>query len=117
MPQETPTTPIEAQIKHKYRISPFWLLPFIALLIAGSLVYNNWQQRGVEITIDFQSAAGIVAGRTPIRYQGVDVGGVQSVNLTDNLSKIEVKANIKNELKDQSYRPRKAGSLTVLSSP
>ncbi|EGY28988.1 Paraquat-inducible protein B [Candidatus Regiella insecticola 5.15] len=100
MPQETPTTPIEAQIKHKYRISPFWLLPFIALLIAGSLVYNNWQQRGVEITIDFQSAAGIVAGRTPIRYQGVDVGGVQSVNLTDNLSKIEVKANIKNELKD-----------------
>jgi len=75
LPQESPTTPIEAQIKHKYRISPFWLLPFIALLIAGSLVYNNWQQRGVEITIDFQSAAGIVAGRTPIRYQGVDVGG------------------------------------------
>ncbi|AWK13824.1 MlaD family protein [Candidatus Fukatsuia symbiotica] len=100
MQQETPNTPIKAQIKHKSRISPFWLLPFIALLIAGGLVYNNWQQRGTEVTIDFQSAAGIVAGRTPIRYQGVDVGVVQSVNLNQNLSNIEVKANIKNDLKN-----------------
>lgn len=46
MQQETPSTPTEAQVKHKRRISPFWLLPFIALLIAGWLVYNNWQERG-----------------------------------------------------------------------
>ncbi|SUI92924.1 paraquat-inducible protein B [Serratia quinivorans] len=70
MQQETPNTPTEARVKNKRRISPFWLLPFIALLIAGWLVYNNFQERGTTVTIDFQSAAGIVAGRTPVRYQG-----------------------------------------------
>ena len=100
MQQETPSTPTEAQIKHKRRISPFWLLPFIALLIAGWLVYNNWQDRGTEVTIDFQSAAGIVAGRTPIRYQGVEVGMVQSISLDDDLRNIKVTASIKNDMED-----------------
>ncbi|OWF76744.1 MCE family protein [Yersinia kristensenii] len=100
MQQETPSTPTEAQIKHKRRISPFWLLPFIALLIAGWLVYNNWQERGTEVTIDFQSAAGIVAGRTPIRYQGVEVGMVQSISLDDDLRNIKVTASIKNDMED-----------------
>lgn len=100
MQQETPSTPTEAQIKHKRRISPFWLLPFIALLIAGWLVYNNWQERGTEVTIDFQSAAGIVAGRTPVRYQGVEVGMVQSISLDDDLRNIKVTASIKNDMED-----------------
>ncbi|AKA37407.1 PqiB family protein [Yersinia ruckeri] len=100
MQQETPSTPIEAQIRHKRRISPFWLLPFIALLIAGWLVYTNWQDRGAEVTIDFQSAAGIVAGRTPIRYQGVEVGTVQSISLSKDLRSIVVTASIKSDLED-----------------
>lgn len=100
MQQETPSTPTEAQIKHKRRISPFWLLPFIALLIAGWLIYNNWQERGTEVTIDFQSATGIVAGRTPIRYQGVEVGMVQSITLDDDLRNIKVTASIKNDMED-----------------
>ncbi|AJJ01475.1 mce related family protein [Yersinia pseudotuberculosis] len=100
MQQETPSTPTEAHVKHKRRFSPFWLLPFIALLITGWLIYNNWQERGTEITIDFQSTAGIVAGRTPIRYQGVDVGLVQSIRLDDNLRNIKVTASIKNDMED-----------------
>ncbi|CNE97778.1 MlaD family protein [Yersinia nurmii] len=100
MQQETPNTPTEAQVRHKRRISPFWLLPFIALLIAGWLVYTNWQDRGAEVTIDFQSAAGIVAGRTPIRYQGVEVGTVQSISLSKDLRSIVVTASIKNDLED-----------------
>ncbi|MFC0227143.1 PqiB family protein [Serratia aquatilis] len=100
MQQETPSTPTEARIKNKRRISPFWLLPFIALLIAGWLVYNNFEERGTTITIDFKSAAGIVAGRTPVRYQGVDVGTVQSISLSKDLRNIVVEASIKNDLED-----------------
>lgn len=35
-----PASPTEARIKTKRRISPFWLLPVIALLIAGWLVWE-----------------------------------------------------------------------------
>ncbi|HID3606403.1 TPA: intermembrane transport protein PqiB, partial [Serratia marcescens] len=100
MQQETPTTPTEARVKNKRRISPFWLLPFIALLIAGWLVYNNFQERGTTVTIDFQSAAGIVAGRTPVRYQGVEVGTVQKISLSKDLRSIVVEASIKSDLED-----------------
>ncbi|HBE9077711.1 PqiB family protein [Serratia fonticola] len=100
MQQETPNTPTEARVKNKRRISPFWLLPFIALLIAGWLVYTNYQESGNSVTIDFQSAAGIVAGRTPVRYQGVEVGTVQSISLSKDLRSIVVEASIKSDLED-----------------
>lgn len=70
MSQETPASKTEAQIKTKRRISPFWLLPLIALMIAGWLVWDSYQDRGNSVTIDFMSADGIVPGRTPVRYQG-----------------------------------------------
>ncbi len=98
--QDTPNTPIEARVKSRRRISPFWLLPFIALLIAGWLVYSNYQEQGTTVTIDFQSAAGIVAGRTPVRYQGVEVGTVQSLSLSKDLRTIMVKVSIRSELAD-----------------
>lgn len=100
MQQETPNTPTEARVKNRRRISPFWLLPFIALLIAGWLIYSNYQERGTTVTIDFQSAAGIVAGRTPVRYQGVEVGTVESISLSKDLRTIMVKVSIKSDLAD-----------------
>ncbi|MCS2161328.1 MlaD family protein [Scandinavium sp. H11S7] len=100
MSQETPASPTEARIKTKRRISPFWLLPVIALLIAGWLIWNSFEDRGTTVTIDFISADGIVPGRTPVRYQGVEVGTVQEISLAKNLNRIEVKASIKGDMKD-----------------
>ncbi|WP_345827759.1 MlaD family protein [Erwinia sp. HDF1-3R] len=100
MQQETPTTPTDARIKRRRRISPFWLLPFIALLIAGWLVWTNYQERGTTVTIDFATADGIVPGRTPVRYQGVEVGLVQGISMTDDLRTIKIKASIKSDMRD-----------------
>lgn len=100
MSQETPASPTEAKIKTKRRISPFWLLPVIALMIASWLIWTSYSDRGTTITIDFQSANGIVPGRTPIRYQGVEVGTVQNISLSKDLSKIEVSASVKSDMKD-----------------
>ncbi|HEY0208483.1 PqiB family protein [Acerihabitans sp.] len=98
--QQTPTTPTSAAVKNKRRLSPFWLLPFIALLIAGWLVYSTIQERGSSVTIDFVSADGIVAGRTPVRYQGVEVGTVQNIKLSGDLRSIRVEVSIKRDMRD-----------------
>lgn len=100
MSQETPASPTEARIKTKRRISPFWLLPFIALLIATWLLWKTWQEHGTTVSIDFVSADGIVAGRTPVRYQGVEIGTVQTVQPSDDLRKIKVTVSIKSDMKD-----------------
>ncbi|GDX04246.1 MCE family protein [Buttiauxella sp. A111] len=95
-----PASPTEARIKTKRRISPFWLLPIIALMIASWLIWSTWEERGTTATIDFLSADGIVAGRTPVRYQGVEVGTVQSISLSKDLRKIEVTVSVKSDMKD-----------------
>ncbi|ENA0608383.1 MCE family protein [Enterobacter bugandensis] len=100
MSQETPASPTEARIKTKRRISPFWLLPVIALLIAGWLIWTSYEDRGSTVTIDFQTADGIVAGRTPVRFQGVEVGTVQDISLGKGLNNIQVRVSIKSDMQD-----------------
>lgn len=68
-------------------------------MIAGWLIWDSYQDRGNTVTIDFMSADGIVPCRTPVRYQGVEVGTVQDISLSDDLRKIEVKVSIKSDMK------------------
>lgn len=64
------------------------------------MLWQNHLNHGSTITISFHSADGIVPGRTPIRYQGVDVGKVESVNLSQDFGSIKIKASIKLEMSD-----------------
>ncbi|MEI9597909.1 MlaD family protein [Moellerella wisconsensis] len=98
-PSEPSEPEVPVMIKHKARISPFWLLPLVAIFIAGWLLLQQWSQQGTEITIQFSSAPGIVAGRTPIRYQGVEVGMVKSVAISQNMQTISVTASIHKDMK------------------
>ena len=73
------------------------LLPFIALCIGAILFFQIVQERGKTITITFSNGAGLVADKTPIRYQGLQIGVVKKVNFTDNMQKVKVEANIYSE--------------------
>lgn len=83
-----------ALLRKNKRISPFWLLPFIALCIGAILFFQIVQERGKTITITFSNGAGLVADKTPIRYQGLQIGVVKKVNFTDNMQKVKVEVNI-----------------------
>lgn len=49
---------------------------------------------GQRVQIYFSDAAGLVAGRTTIRYQGLEVGMVRDINLSEDLGSIYVDADI-----------------------
>ena len=91
---------VEALLRKNKRISPFWLLPFIALCIGAILFFQIVQERGKTITITFSNGAGLVADKTPIRYQGLQIGVVKKVNFTDNMQKVKVEASIHSEATD-----------------
>ncbi|QDJ13183.1 hypothetical protein CEP45_04665 [Mergibacter septicus] len=84
----------KAKILHRKRLSSFWVLPFIALCIGAMLFYQLHQEQGKEITIYFNDGAGLVANKTQIRYQGLQIGIVKKVNFTADLKLIRVTANI-----------------------
>ncbi|WP_424405977.1 MlaD family protein [Pasteurella sp. PK-2025] len=89
----------QANLKQVKRISPFWLLPFIALCIGAILFFQIVQEQGQSIRITFANGEGIVAGKTQVRYQGLQIGVVKKVNFTNDLKQVEVLANIYPEAK------------------
>lgn len=98
MKRPKPDAPQTAQRKTRHNLSPFWLLPLVALLIAGWLWWKNAGQEGRLITIAFNAADGIVPGRTPVRYQGVQVGLVREIHLSKDLKTIEITASIQHDM-------------------
>ncbi|WP_367986457.1 MlaD family protein [Vibrio sp. NTOU-M3] len=81
-------------IKRNRGISPLWILPILTMLLAGWLVAKAIHDAGQRVQIYFSDAQGLVAGRTTIRYQGLEVGMVREINLTEDLESIYVDADI-----------------------
>lgn len=100
-PQNTPPqSPDEEQVPTakavpKRRLpSLIWLIPIVAALAGGWIAVHAYLQRGPTITITFETADGIEAGKTKIKYKDVDIGSVTGVVLTDDRQHIKVTAQL-----------------------
>lgn len=81
--------PAEARTRHR-RFSFIWLVPVVALLVAGYLGYRTLSDRGPMVTVTFRNADGLTAGQTQVRYKAVPVGAVETVRLSDDLQRVRV---------------------------
>jgi paraquat-inducible protein B len=93
----TPSSTPEAIVKTKksFSFSLVWLVPVVAALIGGWLVYKAISEKGPTITITFETAEGLEAGKTKIKYKEVEVGQVESITLSKDLSHVIVTAEMK----------------------
>ena len=71
----------------------------MAFALAGWLVFKTIEGAGERITLSVADAQGIQAGRTTIRYQGLEVGMIRKVILSDDLKSITAEAEIYPEAK------------------
>jgi len=71
-----------------------WLLPLVALLVGGWLYYKTLSEKGPEITISFETAEGIEAGKTQIKFRDVTVGQVGDVDIADDLKTVVLTATM-----------------------
>lgn len=81
-------------IRKLHSISPIWIVPIAALIIALGLGFRAWDQRGAQVEILFDSASGIEVGKTKIRLKDVEVGKVTSVRLTADLGQVRITAEL-----------------------
>lgn len=86
-----------AKASRQTRLSPIWIVPLVAVIIGLWLVYDNYTSRGTLITLTMSNAEGIEAGSTLIRSRNVEIGRVQSVRLSDDLSQAVMTARIQPE--------------------
>ena len=85
----------EAVVTAGSRLSLVWLIPILALVISGWLVYKSYSDKGPTITISFSNAEGLEAGKTRVRYKDVDVGKVKNIELNSDLKQVEVTVQLK----------------------
>lgn len=87
-------TPNVEKPRRKQKLSAYWLVPLCALLLGIYLAFNFYSEQGPLITIEFNSAEGLVAGKTPIRYRDVNIGMVENIALSDDLETVLVEARM-----------------------
>ncbi len=87
--------PPEVEFKKRSGPSVVWLIPMVALAVAGWLIFTTFAEKGPEITITFRTAAGLEAGKTKIKYKDLDVGVVTDIDVLPDLSGVIVNAELK----------------------
>ncbi len=90
----------EAVVDDRRRISLVWLIPLVAVLAAAWLGYRTYTEQGPLVTITFQTAEGLEAGKTRVRFKDVDVGVVEAIELSPDLARVRVRARLAAHLAD-----------------
>ena len=89
MSEEQPIA-VTPELRAAQRWNVVWVVPILALLIGGWMLYRNISSKGPEVRIRFETAEGIFAGTTELRCRSVSVGKVSRVELTEDLQSVLV---------------------------
>src|SRR5271169_2370899 len=70
--------------KKRTRLSLVWFIPIVAAIVGAWVAVTRVLSEGPKITIVMKSAEGLQAGKTKIHYNGVDVGTVTAIRLSED---------------------------------
>ncbi|WP_434340107.1 intermembrane transport protein PqiB [Motilimonas cestriensis] len=69
------------------RMSKVWLVPLLALMIGGWMLYQHISSQGSLIHLEISNAEGLEAGKTKVKSLSVEIGLVEAIELSDDYSK------------------------------
>ncbi|PKE29520.1 mammalian cell entry protein [Rahnella sp. AA] len=78
----------------RWRPSLVWLVPATAAVIGLFLFLQMWASAGPEISITFQTASGLQAGKTEVKYKDVTVGLVKTITLSPDGHRVLVTVSL-----------------------
>ena len=90
-PSPAPAPPPAPVTRPRRRFfSPVWIIPLVAAALGLWLVVKYYSAKGPEIEVTFETAEGIIAGKTPVLCRSVSVGTVGQVRLSEDLKQVVV---------------------------
>lgn len=81
----TPKPPAPMIVRKRGGLSPVWIIPILAALLGGWLVWQHFASLGPLVTVHFETAEGIAKGKTGVQCRSVTIGTVESVRLSGDL--------------------------------
>ena len=80
--------------KSRTRLSLVWFIPILAALVGVYVAVTRILAEGPVITLVFQSAEGLEAGKTKVHYNGVDIGTVTGIRLSEDHQRVIIKVQM-----------------------
>ncbi|HST76291.1 MAG TPA: MlaD family protein, partial [Acetobacteraceae bacterium] len=77
--------------RRRWRVSAIWIIPLLAVLIGAWLAWDTFSKKGPTITISFQSAEGLQAGQSQLKFKDIVLGTVQHFALTKDRRRVLVR--------------------------
>ena len=114
----------KAEVRKKRHVSPVWLIPILVGLVVVYVGVDQLRRRGKVVMVTFESADGLVPGETPLRYKNVQLGTVDDVRLSNDLTHVDVTLRVNSHeseiLTDHArfwvVRPRFSGNVSSLTA-
>jgi paraquat-inducible protein B len=79
-----------ASTRRSRRISAIWLLPIVAVAIGAWLAWDTLSKEGPTITITFETAEGLQAGQSQLKFRDISLGTVKTLALSPDHSHVLV---------------------------
>jgi paraquat-inducible protein B len=87
---DSPAPIPNASTRNRRRISAIWLIPLVAVAIGCWLAWDTFSKRGPTITVSFESAEGLQAGQSQLKFKEIVLGTVRSLALTPDHKHVNV---------------------------
>jgi paraquat-inducible protein B len=79
-----------AGIRHSRRIPVIWIIPIIAIAIGVWLAWDTLSKEGPTITITFETAEGLQAGQSQLKFRDITLGTVKRLDLSKDHAHVAV---------------------------
>ncbi len=94
-PETSPSPPAATpEYRAAQRWNIVWVVPILALIIGGWMIYRNLSSRGPVAQIVFDTADGLAAGKTEVKCRSVRVGFVKEVKLASDLKSVLINVEL-----------------------
>ncbi len=79
-----------ARARRSKRVPVIWLIPLVAIAIGAWLAWDTLSKEGPTITITFDSAEGLQAGQSQLKFREIVLGTVKNLELAPDHSHVIV---------------------------
>lgn len=86
----SPPTRHTARTRRSRRVPVIWLIPIMAVAIGAWLAWDTLSKEGPTITITFDSAEGLQAGQSQLKFRDITLGTVKNLELAPDHSHVIV---------------------------
>ena len=83
--------PPVSRVSRRRHVSVIWVVPLVAIAIGIWLAWDTLSKEGPVIEVSFETAEGLTAGQSQLKFKDIVFGTVKEMRLTDDHTRVLIK--------------------------